>query len=164
MGIDILICGTGSSLDNVNWDDMPDIRIAINSACMIVPGVTHLAALDCWNNPRPEWFKASPGHITTHWAHDMMIKKCVMTHTNTILIENSNCSLLAAVKYAVYNRPDTIILAGLDGGIGHADGLSDWYDDTDEWRLGHDEILYDEYRNSAIVFMREHDQGYQFLE
>jgi len=124
----ILIGASGSGINDVEWgnEDLPKIRIGINTACLKIPECNFVAALDEDVIRMPMVRKRFL--ITT----DHGLK--VSNYTGpSFVVQYHQYSMLAAIQFAINNNVNKIYFAGVDFGKTRDKQLEKYYDRLPEF-------------------------------
>ena len=124
-----LICGSGPTLSDANFDELPKNRIAVNFAITVVPDCYLVSCIDdCYFYPECDEIHEGKLRIVTPFTLEVARNRGTVIGDHVVVDIRGGGSTGAAVVYAIDNGATEIIFYGI-GGNGHAKEL-DWYKDN----------------------------------
>jgi hypothetical protein len=128
---DWLICGSGPTLANADFDTLPAERIAVNAAMKIVPNCDLVACVDDLTF-RPDLDALIGDRLRIVIPHTLEVARNRGTNVGRhVIVERRGGSTGAAVTYAISKGATRIIFYGI-GGVGYCDALNDHWREQSE--------------------------------
>ena len=123
---EVVIAGSGPSLDTADWDNLPSFRIGINMATSKVPSCRFVAALDHGIFKTHELF-TNRILITSAIAISRADLNGVYPPRDVLVVQDRRYSILIAIQHAINIGTKKIHFVGCDCSDERAEGLQRFY-------------------------------------
>jgi len=128
------IAASGPTLDEADWDNLPENIIAVNAAINTVPTCCAHSVIDAFDADARGMPSGDTIRLVTNYTVRVSAARGIPLSENIwILEDNVDCEhcespIEVAIRYAMYNGSTEIHFVGVDGGSGNAKSL-DWHYD-----------------------------------
>lgn len=154
----IVIAGSGPSLDEANWDELPPLRIGINTALHEIPNCIYAAILDNEILSIRSLYNDKI-LLTTQQSVDRCATRKIELPKCKIIVKHHIYSVMVAIQHAIDLQVDKILFIGMDGGCKRAKRLKEFYLLEDDFYKKQHEI----HHKMMLDLLIENGMNYEYV-
>ena len=155
--LEAAIGASGKGLDHANWDDLPFIRVGINTAASKIPGCLYISSVDL-NVIRIPYLLDKKILLTTEETM-RLVKKNNINTVSHIIIRNLKYSMLLAIQFCINIGVSKIYFIGCDFGQTRHEDLKKHYKMPSEFYINQ----YSKIKEMMLCLMELNRINYDFI-